>query len=104
MNLPELTCDVCGKEPAVGVASSCLGPCSFAYGRECLRVGAEPYCALIGALADCGREHCAEWVHPIIEASLKVAGKTLEEFDADLATAAAECEAYCKAHEGGEVE
>lgn len=39
--MSELTCDVCGQ-PAIGVASSCVGPISWAFCRECLNQKAEP--------------------------------------------------------------
>lgn len=35
-------CNCCGNEPSVGVASSGLAAMSIAWGRECLRQGAEP--------------------------------------------------------------
>jgi len=85
------TCNVCDKEPAVGVASSTLGPMSFAYGRECLKANAEPYGPLVTMVAMCGgRANLADWVPPIIEGSLRVAGKSMEDFDADVAQETAE--------------
>ncbi len=37
-----LICNVCNKHEALGVASSGLGPVSFAFCRECLTHHAEP--------------------------------------------------------------
>lgn len=37
-----MTCDVCGRERETTVASSVLGPFSFAYCHECLLQDAEP--------------------------------------------------------------
>ena len=47
-------CDVCGLEPAVGVACSAIGPMSFAYGRQCLELGTEQFGLLKGIYDDCG--------------------------------------------------
>jgi len=85
MNTPALTCDVCGS-PACGVAGSALGACSFAYCRDCLAMHAEPYgmtvamCAMNGA----GRECFAPWFWPVIEGTCRRAGKTEEEFWAEV--------------------
>ena len=38
---PELICEVCRQEPAVGVGSSTLGAMSLAYGAECLHRSAD---------------------------------------------------------------
>lgn len=82
-----LICDVCGNEEAIGVASSTLGAVSFAYGKRCLSEHAEPYGMLVATVAMCGgRGEVAKWVHPIIDGTMKVLGKTFDEFDADVAT------------------
>jgi hypothetical protein len=44
-------CEVCDKEPAVGIASSGLGPCSCAYCSKCLKQGAEPLKIMLATLA-----------------------------------------------------
>ena len=61
-----LTCDVCG-EPALGVASSCLGPMSNAYCRECLNNQAEPFWMFVYAFYEIGHdgEGLADWVHEL---------------------------------------
>lgn len=80
-----MECNVCGK-PAVGVASSCLGAASLAYCAECLQAGREPYWLLVAALDFASsKEDLAEWVIPIVEASLEFAGKTYADLFADIA-------------------
>lgn len=76
-------CDVCGKETETFVACSTCGAVSFVYCDECLNKGLEPYEALVGMgiffddMSDEYREY-------ILMPSLKVHGKTLEEFNADV--------------------
>lgn len=76
-------CEVCGKESETFVASSSCGAVSFAYCRECLTQGIEPYDALVGMglyYADIGKSYKEKILLP----SLKFYGKTTEEFDADV--------------------
>ena len=85
--LPPLTCDVCG-DPAIGVASSALGPVSFAYCAECARASAEPYGMTVAFVAEmCGRtpDAIAEWFRPVVEGTAARAGKTIAQFWADVA-------------------
>jgi hypothetical protein len=87
MTAPALTCEVCG-DPAIGVASSSLGPISFAYCAECSAVGAEPYDVTIAFVAEtCGRTPVAvaAWFLPVIEATAQRSGRTVEQFWADVA-------------------
>lgn len=49
-----LQCEVCRKEPAVGVACVPGIPYSAAYGRECIRRGANPYGIIRANVACCG--------------------------------------------------
>lgn len=59
-------CQVCGKEPGVGVAASSLGPMSLSYGRKCLEVGAEPQWAIEFVLDSCGGlENTDEWFRDV---------------------------------------
>lgn len=77
-------CDVCGGQ-SVGVASSALGAVSFAYCERCLKENAEPYYMLASTIAMCGgRDKIADWMQPVIEGTLKVAGRTLEDLDRDI--------------------
>jgi len=57
----ELTCQVCKKNKALGVASSILGAISFAYCETCLRVGADDLGMFIFTYETCG-EDVAPWV------------------------------------------
>jgi hypothetical protein len=49
-----MKCDVCGKESETFVAASAYGPISFAYCRECLENGLEPYDAIVAYIACAG--------------------------------------------------
>jgi hypothetical protein len=56
-------CDVCRRSPVVGVASSPLGPVSFAYCEECLVRGAQPMYLASFLVEDAGGlQNCAEWL------------------------------------------
>jgi len=55
-----LTCNVCNKNEALGVASSALGAISFAYCRTCLDHNADPYWIIQSSFKDC-RGEVAEW-------------------------------------------
>lgn len=89
--IEQLTCDVCKKREAVGIAASSCGPVSFAYCRSCLSVGAEPYGALVCYLAGAGsdgppqslNEFAADY-HWTIYATCLTATKTAEQFWSDL--------------------
>lgn len=50
-----MKCDVCGKEGETFVAASAYGPISFAYCKECLLSGREPYNAVVMYIAGAGR-------------------------------------------------
>jgi hypothetical protein len=87
------SCEVCKKNPSVGVGASTCGAISFAYCKECLSLGAEPYGALVAYLSsavnkgeDCKPEANSihEGYQKIIDSSLSIAGKTREEFYADV--------------------
>lgn len=60
--MTETLCEVCNKEPMVGVACVPGIPYSAAYGRECLQRRADPY-AIIRINIACvgGPEHAADW-------------------------------------------
>jgi hypothetical protein len=49
-----MICDVCKNGIPVGVASSALGPMSFAYCGECLANHAEPYWLIEHTIISCG--------------------------------------------------
>lgn len=57
------TCDVCGRGGVVGVASSALGPVSWAYCRECLNKPADVACMFAATIDGCnGSANVADWV------------------------------------------
>lgn len=94
--MPMPNCDVC-QDPAIGVACSRLGPISFAYCRRCTEECAEPYGLLVGMVAiNGGLDNFHSEMHHTVEASLKVAGKTMEEFEEDVAAEAIAMESYAK--------
>jgi hypothetical protein len=62
----KLVCDVCKQNEALGVASSALGPCSWAFCQQCLDAHAEPAVMIAATIEGCdGAENVAEWVHQI---------------------------------------
>lgn len=81
-------CDCCGEERDVGVACSPLGPVSFAYCRDCLKAGAEPYGMLVGVAAGAGVDEYGPWFEALLARNLAHYGKTRAEFDADVLEAA----------------
>lgn len=76
-------CAVCGKATDVLAACSACGGISFAYCNECLSKGLEPYDALVG-MGMCVDEISKDFRDQILLPSLKLHGKTLEEFDTDV--------------------
>lgn len=76
-------CDVCGKEAETVVACSSCGAVSYAYCRECLNGGLEPYDALVGMGLpyDCINK---SYKQQILLPSLRFHGKTIEEFNTDV--------------------
>lgn len=79
-------CDVCGKETLVVLCSSSMGPFSFSYCEDCLRIGAEPYWFLVNVIAmsdlwpDCANEAYQEKIRSV----LQYLSKSEEEFKADV--------------------
>lgn len=63
-------CDCCGVFKTIGVASSTLGPISFAYCKRCLQFGAEPFWLVKGFVY----EMCNGWdtVSPALKETLTV--------------------------------
>lgn len=76
-------CSVCGKETETFVACSACGAISFAYCKECLDKGLEPYDALVGM--DLYFDEIAEdFKQQILVPSLKFYDKTPFDFDEDV--------------------
>jgi len=77
-------CDVCGEE-AVGVASSQMGPISFAYCEQCAMDGLEPYDMLVGMVAMSGKlEEFHSWFVEMVKRSCVKAGKSDDDFSRDV--------------------
>ena len=81
MWIGDLACEVCGKERAVGVASS-VGPVSFAYGRQCLRNRAEPEWLISFMLEENGGlQGCNKWFLDCVGTYLRGKYLTVREYD-----------------------
>lgn len=81
-----LICDVCQKEPAVGVAAVPGVPMSCAYCKTCLGANAHPLFVVIGNTALVGGyDNAADWWQYMVDCTLEHLGKTREWFDAQVA-------------------
>lgn len=99
-DLPELTCEVCHHESAVGVAAVPGVPISVAYGRECLNANAHPYTIVVANTAMVGGyEHAADWWQQMVDDTLAHLGYERDRFDNDVQVAAAAQEASERAAE-----
>lgn len=82
----DLVCDVCGAEPAVGVAAVPGVPVSVAYGRICLSANAHPMWVLAGntaTIVESGqewREHTADWWQGMVDDTLAHLAISEEDF------------------------
>lgn len=83
-------CDCCGKNEAIGVASTII-PMSIAWCLECLRSGVQPYVVIVTSASGImppGETLDRTWINreylDIYERTLKFHGKTWEEFAADV--------------------
>ena len=83
-SLPDLTCEVCQKNPAKGVAASTFGPISHAYCQECLEANREVYGTLVAGVLGVERGEVAEWAKPFITATCAFHGKTEDAFWAEV--------------------
>jgi hypothetical protein len=52
--MPSVICDVCRREPVVGVCYSALRAATFTYCAECCRLGAEPCEAAVAWVCEMG--------------------------------------------------
>lgn len=97
----KLTCEVCNKNEAVGVASGACGPVSSAYCQDCLKKGAEPYGYLVGyiSMAGTSREEIHESYYSIIKATCEVTGRTEEQFWKDCKRFVEDYDRYCEEHD-----
>jgi hypothetical protein len=80
-----LTCEVCGKNESVGVASVPGVPYSAAYCRSCLEADAHPYGIVVANTASLGGiEEAAPWWVALVKSTIAFHGKTMEQFNADV--------------------
>ena len=85
MKQPELECEVCSREPAVGVAAIPGVPISVAYGRSCLDANAHPWWALVVNTALLGGlDQSTDWWQKMVADTCEHLGRPLEEFEADV--------------------
>ena len=91
-------CDVCGKETETAVCASACGAVSFAYCKECLKAGREPYDALVG-MGILYEDLSAAFREQILLPSLKFFGKTVEQFNADINKMDEEFYKWCREHD-----
>lgn len=82
----DLPCDVCGESHPTNVVAAGPGPCSYLYCQRCLRAGYMPYPGLVAYLYTVWPEVVPEFVEGV-KATLAFLGKTMEEFEADIAEA-----------------
>lgn len=81
-----LTCEVCRKNEAKGVACVPAIPISVAYCQECLDANSHPLDLLIANTAMCGGfNETNEMWQEIVTDSLRNQGKTLEWFNEQVA-------------------
>ncbi len=79
---PELTCEACNKNKAIGVAAVPGVPISVAYCKECLQANSHPMYVLVGNTACVGGlEYANEGWKQVVMDSLKHQSKTLEWFN-----------------------
>ena len=69
-------CNVCGKETDVTVLASTYGACSWAYCKDCLNKGLEPYDAVVSYISCAG--HFPEDIN---EAYVNDVRRMLKEFN-----------------------
>lgn len=79
-------CDVCGKKTDVAVLATQFGPMSFAYCRDCIAAGAEPYAALVSYIACAGPwpDAINQKYQEIVREQLKFHNVTEERFAQDV--------------------
>lgn len=76
------SCQVCNKEPAVGVGAMPGIPMSFAYGRQCLQANAHPIEIVVGNTALMGgMDGAAEWWWELVSDTLAHLGIGRAEFN-----------------------
>ena len=81
-----MKCDVCGKESETFVACSAYGAISYAYCKECLANGREPYNAIVAYISCAG--HFPDDINKVyqedVRRQLKLHGISEEQFIKDV--------------------
>lgn len=81
-----MICDVCDKNEAIGTGCVPLVPITVAYCRECLEANAHPWDVLVANTACLdGLELANEMWREMVTDTCKHLGKTLEQFNAEVA-------------------
>lgn len=104
--LPELTCECCNVNKAIGVASIPGIPMSIAWCRPCLDAGAIPMWAAVANTAMCGGlDHAANWWQQLVADTLAYFDISIHDFNAMVAKEIVEFEEaerkYLEPLEGG---
>lgn len=105
--LPDLWCQCCNRNVAIGVASIPGIPMSIAWCTECLEAGAIPMWAAVANTAMCGGlDQAAEWWVQVVNDTLAYFGVSLEDFNAmvtvEMVRFDAEEAAFFRSAEGGD--
>lgn len=78
-------CDVCEKEPTIGVACVPGVPMSVAYCPGCLQANAHPWWVLVANTAAMGGlDEAAGWWVDMVHDTCTHLGRTITEFEADV--------------------
>jgi hypothetical protein len=88
VQLPEMTCEVCGK-PAQNVYASKYGPCTLSYCEDCMNNKLEPYWIVVAYIACAGHfpEDINEWYQKDVRRMLAIWEKSEDEFIQDVENA-----------------
>ena len=101
------TCDVCDKEGEVFVRASHYGAISYAYCKECLEKGLQPYWGMVAYISGAGKfpEDINEAYQEDVRFILKELGISEKQFSKDVEEAIEEMresfEKYCEKEEKG---
>lgn len=81
-----MKCDVCGKEVETYVACSGYGAASYAYCKECLENGREPYNAMVAYISCAGHfpDDINKAYQEDVRRQLKLHGTSEEQFIKDV--------------------
>ena len=91
-----MKCDACGKESETFVAASTYGPISFAYCKECIASGREPYNAIVAYISCAGHfpDDINETYRKDVRRQLKLHGISEEQLIKDVDLSIEEDEKY----------